>query len=365
MKLRLTIVGTTLLLLASSMGVEGYHITGGTHPGSFGPLGTSHQWTAATAVPDLTDPGAILFSLAVCEQEDYPDSDFPGIKIMAPGQGGLCYMSPGYVNFYHLGTWHCFETGGRSNGFAPNYLPYSYGPYHTCQDPQILPIIAATGDWHAIQMIDSNGTPVPFIGQIDGHSCSSASLEFVYDATYAYTVDDGHVTGFATRFAGATWLNGIEVPNPLSLGTYTIQQASNPGTFCDAPHPFQQVGLPEGSSNEGPAGRTTDPSTVFNPDPKNLIDLLGRCEILINVDLCYLRDALIGECKVVVVSYCTTLNSTTGLVLEVFCMVIDLVGACENPPRPVVACPNNGSVFRIQSGRIAGVEPMEYSIACP
>ena len=223
MNTKMILGGAALLLLASSMAASAYHITG-----SAGPIGTSHQWNGATAVPDPTTPGAILFALAICEQDDF--IGIAGAPVIAtPGMGGMCSMSPGYTNVGGV----CTATAARSNGNAPDYnggaCIAGAGPF---------PTAGTTGDWIDIQMTGNNGA-IPFIGQIDGFSCANPTTTFRYDGVFAYTTDDGHVSGFPSVFAGEL---APGVPNPLALGSYTASAApTGVASGCDAPRPFDQI----------------------------------------------------------------------------------------------------------------------------
>lgn len=246
MNSRLALTGTVLVLVASSLGASAYHITG-----SVGPLGSSHQWNASTAIPDLTSPGAILFATTICEQDDFLGLGSPFPIMATPGMGGLCFMSPGYG----MVGGSCVPTDWRSNGLAPDYAGggsclAGTGPFPSPSFPY--------EDWFTVQMLDWMGNPVPFVGGIDGRYACYPETSFTYDAQLAYTSDDGHVTGFPTVFAGEL---APGFPNPLALGSYSIAPSWGPGTdLCvAAPGPECSNGVDDADPEDLTADYPWDP----------------------------------------------------------------------------------------------------------
>ena len=202
------LAGSTLVLLSLVTATQAHHLIGST-----GPIGSSHQWNSSGVVVPL-------LRVVVCEQDDF--LGFPAPAIATPGIGGLCSMSPGYSGN------PCTPTGGLSNGNAPSTVG-------ACNSGLLLP----TGRWFALQMTDSSGSPVPFYGSIGGHECGVATTTFVYSEDYALTTDNGHVWGVPVVAADEI---APGIPNPLALGSYTIEATSDPGVYCDPlfPH-FDQV----------------------------------------------------------------------------------------------------------------------------
>lgn len=205
------VIGAALLMLASATAVDAYHIFG-----NGGPNGSSHQWIGFGIVQD---PASI-----VCEQDESVGPQF--LLLPSPGYGGLCFMSPGYSGNPCTFIGSGIGIGGRSNGLAPDYN----APVGACLPPAGLPVITASGDWFRITMYVPT-TAVPFIGSIDGHHCSVATYNFVYDATYAYTTDDGHVAGVPSS---------LPFLSPTAQGSYLVDDTVAPATACGAPFPFDQ-----------------------------------------------------------------------------------------------------------------------------
>ncbi|MFO1532557.1 MAG: hypothetical protein ABR562_02490, partial [Thermoplasmatota archaeon] len=177
--------------------------------------------------------GDAAAGLVLCEVNE----SSPGSGDGLPGAGGLCYMSPGFVN----GATSCDFVNdvatfmGNSNGNAPDYNGVG-----TCNAPDTLPVIASPARaWYTLTMqgtfrASSGNTPFGF--QIASVSCEDSAgalvtaSTWVYDDQFAYTVDSGHVAGFPST--GPTTPNGY--------GGYTIvDNGSTAGmTACAGPRPI-------------------------------------------------------------------------------------------------------------------------------
>jgi hypothetical protein len=228
--------GIALVFVAMALPSNAYHITENTSVAAGSGLEPQH-WGAAIGVdyptsdplvnggplcniinmiPDLhpiiTEVKAILctddpafeggdsaFAFTACEANPDSETGDPGNS----GQGGLCFMNPGFSGS------PCAATGGRSNGA---YNAYDGGACKDAEDDEQGIIASPSRQWYQIQMTDEVNAPVPFTAQIGGITCGDGNGDaFVYDEQFAYTIDGGHVTGFPTT-----------APPPNTYGTYTV-----------------------------------------------------------------------------------------------------------------------------------------------
>lgn len=179
--------------------------------------------------------GALLLGLTACEHN--PTASSPGTA----GQGGLCFMSPGFSGnpcaFVGAAT-----DNGNSNGNAPNYGGGA------CQDPtKPLAFIEDPAEqWYNITMTanpDGLGGAVQFVAQINGVSCAVSGHAVVYDDQFAYMVSNGHVSGFVTVEPAAGHFGGYAVAFDGADGGAAdndISHYANNGYFtaCAGASPF-------------------------------------------------------------------------------------------------------------------------------
>jgi len=245
---KLLATGALLAFLAMALPGNAYHIVadrstpdGTTDPTHWGPpLGVSNPAgvdpTCSLVTGCLIGTG-VIFGFTTCEQNADASSGAPS----APGSGGLCFMSPGYT--WDTTTSTCvMATDHRSNSNG-NIPDFNGVDTTACAADGSNPVIGdshVARDWKQIQMISDFGNTasvVAFGAQIDGVSCQNSDgtlrtgTSVVYDNQYAYTVDDGHVSGFPNQ-----------APAPGGFGGYIVSSSSGPGSLvgCNGPQPFYQ-----------------------------------------------------------------------------------------------------------------------------